>query len=57
MRKTTKKIIFYIVLAILVGVFAYSAYRLGSYILESVLTKGDYSDLSDMHGGRSEEHT
>ncbi len=53
MRKTTKKIIFYIVLAILVGVFAYSAYRLGSYILESVLTKGDYSDLSDMHGGHT----
>ncbi len=53
MNKTVKRILFFVILAILLAVFLYSAYRLGTYILESVLTKGDYNDLSDLHGGHT----
>ncbi len=49
MNKTTKKIVFYVILAVLLCVFLYSAYRLGTYILESVLTKGDYEEVSNLH--------
>lgn len=49
MNKTVKRILFYVILVLLIGVFLYSAYRLGSYILESVLTKGDYQDISNLH--------
>lgn len=49
MNKTVKRIIFFVVLGILLAVFLYSAYRLGTYILESVLTKGHYEDISNIH--------
>lgn len=53
MNKTVKRIIFYIILAILLGVFLYSAYQLGTYILESVLTKRDYKEISSMHNNHT----
>lgn len=53
MNKNVKRIIFYIILAILLGVFLYSAYRLGTYILESVLTKRDYKEISSMHNNHT----
>lgn len=53
MNKTAKRIIFYVLIVILLAVFLYSAYRLGTYILESVLTEKSYSNISDLHG----EHT
>lgn len=49
MNKTVKRILFFAILAILLVVFLYSAYKLGAYILESVLTKGDYRDISNLH--------
>ena len=49
MNKTVKRILFFVILAILLAVFLYSAYRLGTYILESVLTEKDYKKISDLH--------
>ena len=53
MNKTVKRILFFVILAILLGVFLYSAYRLGTYILESILTKKSYQSISDMHNNHT----
>ncbi len=49
MSKTTKKIIFYVVMAILLGIFLYCAYNLGVYLLESFLTNRDNDNRAKEH--------
>lgn len=54
MKKKTRRIVFYILIAILVGIFLYSAYQLGRYVFESMTTKREYQGLSeivDQHRG------
>ncbi len=56
MNKTVKKILFYVVVLLLVGVFAYSAYRLGTYLYESTVTKKEYSSLAGNKNDVLQQH-
>ncbi len=48
MKDKIRRIAFFILIAVLVGVFLYSAYQLGRYVFESVSTKNEYENLSSL---------
>ena len=50
MNQKLKRILYYALIAVLAGVFLYSAWQLGSYAVESIRSKNTYNDLSSLRG-------
>ncbi len=60
MNPKFRRIAFFLLIAILVSVFIYSAYQLGRYLVESLTTRDAYGDLSqlvDTHRGERPQIT